>query len=232
MPAILLHVPIKSANGAWSARSWPSELRILAEKLLSTRVILSAVLADTESAWVRPNAPESPGPGTTPDSCVIRVTSSVTPSSSATGTCVVANRSGVIDVAHQWFADVQPGDTEAVAYPIVHIYVTLCISNLRPAAAREIANRLNLLPGQYVVIEESAIVGAILSAWGNSHGSDMHYSLGWGADRTIQKTWFAEDAALPMIFETMRLSACMRALRRVDERVIERGSMDAAYAVA
>ena len=210
MPSTSLHVPIKSANGTWSARSWPSELRVLAEKLLSTRVILSAVLADTEDAWVRPTAPTSPG----------------------AGTCVIANRGGHVDVSNQWFSDVPPGDTEALNYPLVHIYVALCISGLRTSAAREIAQRLGLKQGQYAVVEEAAILGAILSAWGATQGTGSHASLGWGADRVIHRAWFAADAWMPMIFETMRLSACMRALRLVENNVIERGSVDGAYAKA
>ena len=148
MPATSLCVPIKGANGTWSVRSWPADLRDLAKRLIAGRVPLAALRAGTEDSWIRPRAPTSP----------------------RSGTCVISNVGGSIDVSHQWFADVPPGDTEAVKYPIVHVYITLCIANLRAPAAREIARRLNISAGQYVIVDEAAIVGAILTAWGESDG--------------------------------------------------------------
>lgn len=125
----MLSVPRKTANGTWTFKGWPPELATMGLALITTdSAKLVPVSGGTEMAW----------------SCVA-------PPSAPVGMAIVSRRDGKTDISSFAFSTPEEDDTEANNYPLPMLYYQLCIDGVRTAAAVEIAIRVDLAPGNYII---------------------------------------------------------------------------------
>ena len=179
----MLKVPSRSLGFT----AWPAELRREAELLLALDVsVVNPCCHGVEDAWVRTAPPQSPP-----------------------GQCTVANVDGN-PVVHSMTFD-KPVDGNAHASLVPKLYCSLMNEGAHTMGAEVVAERMELRPGQFVVIEERAMVGAALTAWPKLVKSAA--SIQWNGVQ-LQRSWFEGDIAeelLPVERQLLCVHNCMRA---------------------
>ena len=185
---------LRSSRGALRVPSrnlgfvaWPAELRREADLLLALNVSTVAPCCyGVEDAWVRTPPPQSPP-----------------------GQCTVANLDGHPVVHSMTFE--KPVDGNAHASLIPKLYCALMNEGAHTEGAGVVAQRMELQPGQFVVIEERAMVGAALTAWPKLPRSAA--SIQWNGLQ-LQRAWFEGENAeelLPVERQLLCVHNCMRA---------------------
>ena len=181
----VLRVPSR----ALAFTAWPAELRREAEALLALDLsVITPFCYGVEEAWVRPPPPNAPE-----------------------GHCTIANVDGHPTVHSASFAEPTDAAAKALASYIPMLYFALSNEGAHTAGAELVAERVRLRPGQFVIINERAMVGAALTGWPQLRASKD--AITWNGTR-IERAWFegkTSEELLPVERPLLLVHNCMRA---------------------